>query len=107
MSRVKICGLSRPEDIRFVNEAAPDFCGFVIGVPSSRRNVTAEQLGRLREYLADEICPVGVFVNADPVLAAGLLNSGVIQAAQEKSLTGNSSTAGKREPGVRTFWQED
>ena len=40
MSKIKICGLSRPCDIDYVNEAKPDFCGFIIGVPKSRRNVT-------------------------------------------------------------------
>ena len=43
-TRIKICGLSRMEDIGYANEALPDYCGFVIGVPSSRRNVTVEQL---------------------------------------------------------------
>ena len=39
-TRIKICGLSRMEDIGYANEVLPDYCGFVIGVPSSRRNVT-------------------------------------------------------------------
>ena len=30
MTKVKICGLSRPCDIKYVNEAKPDFCGFII-----------------------------------------------------------------------------
>ena len=29
MTRIKICGLSRPCDIEYVNEAKPDFCGFL------------------------------------------------------------------------------
>ena len=43
MVKIKICGLSRTEDIAAVNEARPDYCGFVIQVPSSRRNVTEEE----------------------------------------------------------------
>lgn len=81
-TRIKICGLSRMEDIDYVNEAQPDYCGFVIGVPESRRNVTAEQLVRLRQRLSDQICPVGVFVNAVPEFIAELLNDGAIDAAQ-------------------------
>ena len=54
-TKIKICGLSRAEDIRYVNEARPDYCGFVIGVPKSRRNVTEEQLRRLRRGLREEI----------------------------------------------------
>lgn len=81
-TRIKICGLSRMEDIGYVNEALPDYCGFVIGVPTSRRNVTVEQLVSLKERLSDRICPVGVFVNADQELVAELLNGGVIDIAQ-------------------------
>ena len=81
-TRIKICGLSRVEDIGYVNEALPDYCGFVIGVPSSRRNVTVEQLVSLKERLSDRICPVGVFVNAEQELVAELLNVGVIDIAQ-------------------------
>ena len=29
-TKIKICGLFRPEDIEAVNEAEPDFVGFVI-----------------------------------------------------------------------------
>ena len=79
---IKICGLSRMEDIDYVNEARPDYCGFVIGVPASRRNVTVTQLARLRQRLSEQICPVGVFVNAVPEFIAELLNDGVIDAAQ-------------------------
>ena len=81
-TKIKICGLSRAEDICYVNEARPDYCGFVIGVPKSRRNVTEEQLRRLRRGLQEGITPVGVFVNADPRLVAKLLEEGLIDAAQ-------------------------
>lgn len=81
-TRIKICGLSRMDDIDYVNEAQPDYCGFVTGVPSSRRNVTAAQLISLRKRLSEQICPVGVFVNAVPELIAELLNDGLIDAAQ-------------------------
>ena len=43
MTKIKICGLSRPEDVEAVNEAKPDFCGFVVGYPKSRRSVTPER----------------------------------------------------------------
>ena len=82
MTKIKICGLSRPEDITYVNEAKPDYCGFVIHVPKSRRNVLPGELITLREKLAEGICPVGVFVNEDPKLVARLLNDGTIHIAQ-------------------------
>lgn len=82
MTRIKICGLTRPEDIEAVNEAQPDYCGFIIEVPWSKRNVSADQLRSLRKGLSDQISPVGVFVNAPCELAAELLNDGSISAAQ-------------------------
>ena len=82
MTKIKICGLSRPEDIDYVNEACPDYCGFVIGVPSSRRNVSVETLYCLRRRLSGAVKAVGVFVNAEAELPARLLQDGVNSAAQ-------------------------
>lgn len=82
MTKIKICGLRRPEDIAYVNEARPDYCGFVIDVPFSSRSISPEELSRLRESLDDSIHPVGVFVNAPPELVAGLLKENVIRTAQ-------------------------
>ena len=47
MTKIKICGLRRPEDIAYVNEAKPDFAGFIIDVPKSRRNVPRKKSGSL------------------------------------------------------------
>ncbi len=81
-TKIKICGLSRPCDIDYVNEQQPDFIGFVINFPKSRRNVTPQQAVDLRERLRDGILPVGVFVNEKVETIAELLNSGVISLAQ-------------------------
>lgn len=62
MNRIKICGLRREEDIRFANEIRPDFVGFVFA--PSRRRVTLEEAGYLREILRPDIPAAGVFVNA-------------------------------------------
>ena len=82
MTKIKLCGMSRMEDIAAVNEIRPDFCGFVIEVPKSRRNVSAVQAEALSAALDSGIVPVGVFVNAPVDLVADLLNRGVIGAAQ-------------------------
>ena len=81
-TRIKIRGLTRPEDIQAVNQAKPDFAGFIVEFPKSRRNVTVEQLKAFREELDDSILPVGVFVNAPVELPAQLLNEGTIALAQ-------------------------
>lgn len=78
--RIKICGLFRREDIEYVNEALPDYIGFVFA--RSRRQVTAEQAEKLRKNLESGIQTVGVFVNAPMEDAASLLKNGVIDIAQ-------------------------
>lgn len=80
--RIKICGLSRAEDIAYVNEAGPDFCGFIVNVPKSIRNVTPEQVRRLRKELAPEIVPVGVFRDEPIETVVSLLEDGTIAMAQ-------------------------
>lgn len=82
MTRIKICGLTRPEDVRYVNTAKPDWCGFILNFPSSRRNVTPEQARALRAGLDPDIRPVGVFVDRPAEEVAALLNSGIISVAQ-------------------------
>ena len=82
MTRIKICGLTRPEDVRYVNTAKPDWCGFILNFPSSRRNVTPVQARALRAGLDQDIRPVGVFVDRPVEEVAALLNSGVISVAQ-------------------------
>ena len=81
-TKIKICGLSRPEDIEAVNEVKPDYAGFVVEVPKSRRNVSVQQLRRLTALLDHGIVSVGVFVNAPVELIVGLLQDGVLAMAQ-------------------------
>lgn len=80
--KIKICGLSRPEDVAYVNEARPDFCGFVINVPKSIRNVSADQMRALVKELAPGIIPVGVFRDEPLESVAALLEEGKIRMAQ-------------------------
>ncbi len=82
MTRIKICGLTRPEDVDAVNAARPDFCGFIVDFPKSRRNVSHAQLRALRERLDGAVVPVGVFVDAPPKVVAALQNDGTITVAQ-------------------------
>ena len=81
MTRIKLCGLSRPCDIEAANRLGPEYVGFVFA-PKSRRYVTDEQAAELKKLLAPGIRAVGVFVNEAPIRVANLLNSGVIHMAQ-------------------------
>ena len=61
-TKIKICGLSRMEDIEAVNEACPDYCGFIINYPPSKRNISVDQLAELKKILRKEMKAVGVIV---------------------------------------------
>ena len=39
MTKIKICGLFREQDIEYVNEALPDYAGFILHFPKSHRNI--------------------------------------------------------------------
>jgi len=81
MSKVKICGLTRFEDVRAVNAVLPDFCGFVFA-EGSRRRVDAKLAAALRAELDPRVEAVGVFVNQDPEWIAELYGQGIIKIAQ-------------------------
>lgn len=70
-TKIKICGLFRDCDIDYVNQAKPDYIGFIIGFPKSHRNITNEQVANFKAKLDTSIKSVGVFVNAtiDEILA--------------------------------------
>ncbi len=65
MSMIKICGLFRPCDIDYVNEAGPDYIGFILHFPKSHRNISEVEAAALRSRLKEGIKAVGVFVDRD------------------------------------------
>lgn len=82
MTKIKICGLSRPCDIESVNEAKPDFCGFIINVPKSKRNVSPDTVRQLVKNLSPDVKPAGVFVNAPMDEIAALTEDGTLAYVQ-------------------------
>ena len=64
---VKICGLQTEEDIEAVNDALPDYAGFVFD-STRRRYISPQDAGRLCKRLDGRITPVAVFVNASEQL---------------------------------------
>lgn len=80
--RVKLCGLRRPQDVEAANEARPDYVGFVVDFPRSRRSVSASELATLSRLVHPEIRRVGVFVDKPVEAIAELFESGAIDVAQ-------------------------
>jgi len=60
--RVKICGLTREEDLAVAVAAGADAVGFIVGVPSSPRNLTLERAEML-------LSQVPIFVDSVVVMA--------------------------------------
>lgn len=80
MTRIKICGLTRPEDIEAVNDYLPDYIGFVFA--QSRRQVDETTAMALKCRLDARIAAVGVFVNEDISRIVRLCRVGVIDFVQ-------------------------
>ena len=80
MTKIKICGLFLPRDIGFVNEALPDYVGFVFA--NSRRGIDEKTAAKFRKQLSPAIRSVGVFVNAPIERILRLYDSGTIDIAQ-------------------------
>ena len=78
---VKVCGLRTADDAEAVNEAGPDMAGFVFYGPS-RRCIDRELAIELRRILNPSIATVGVFVDEDPRVIAGLVEDRIISVVQ-------------------------
>ncbi len=89
MTKIKLCGLRRPEDIEAANGLLPDYVGFVFA-KKSKRYISFEEADRLKKLLDPRVKAVGVFVDEDKETVARLLNKGTIDMAQ---LHGNEDEA--------------
>lgn len=80
MTKIKICGLSRPEDINTANELAPDYVGFVFA--KSHRQVNEQQAIKLKELLHPSVKTVGVFVNSSLTEISNVVQDGSVDIIQ-------------------------
>ncbi|MBQ1490884.1 MAG: phosphoribosylanthranilate isomerase, partial [Blautia sp.] len=82
MARIKICGLSRLEDVEVVNEILPEYAGFIINYPKSIRSLNPLQVKELCCHLDKKVRAVGVFVDSPIELPLRMLREGTIDLAQ-------------------------
>lgn len=80
--KVKLCGMFRDCDIDFVNEAKPDYIGFIVMFPKSHRNIDLETALRLKKRLSPDIKSVAVSVDAPAERLAEFANSGAAELLQ-------------------------
>ena len=71
--RVKICGVTRPEDAREAVAAGADALGFVFA-PRSRRVLDAERAAGLVRGVPAFVCRVGLFMDQDFEEIRGILD---------------------------------
>ena len=64
MTKIKICGLKRQEDIEIVNKYKPDYVGFILAY-DKKRTISIEKLKELYNMLDHNILAVGVFLDQD------------------------------------------
>lgn len=80
VTKLKICGIRRLEDVALLNEIKPDFAGFVFA--DSKRQVTFTEAKTLRQYLNKDIQTIGVFVDAEISFITSLVEEGIIDGIQ-------------------------
>jgi phosphoribosylanthranilate isomerase len=103
MTKVKVCGLTREQDVRLCCEMKVDFMGFIFHEPSPR-NVDPE-------FAARAHCPtaakVGVFVRQTPAQIRKIMDRCHLDYAQ---LHGDQTPEDCREVGsdrvIKTLWPE-
>ena len=104
MTKIKLCGLTQPEDIAAANALKPEYIGFVFA-PKSRRAVSREKAAELRAQLSPEIQTVGVFVNEAPETVARLLNEDLLDIAQLHGQEDAAYIARLRSLTPKPLWQ--
>jgi len=78
--KIKICGLKNSVDVDYVNEAMPDYIGFVFA--ESKRRISPQVAAEFKNRLSPKITAVGVFVNTEISSISQLYSNGVINVAQ-------------------------
>ena len=75
MTKIKICGITRPEEILYLNEEKVDHAGFVI-YEKSKRYITVNRAEKIAENLDAGIKKVAVTVSPDVSLLHDIESSG-------------------------------
>ncbi len=79
--QVKICGLTRPEDVRCVADCGAEFAGFIL-YEKSKRYVEPSRLRDLTRLLPESVTKVGVVVNASLAFVREALELGGLDIIQ-------------------------
>ncbi len=81
MTKIKICGLKRIEDVSYVNKFLPDYVGFILS-DGYKRSIDFDLAMKLKAKLDKRIKVVGVFVDDDIEKIKSYYNKGVFDIVQ-------------------------
>ncbi len=81
MTKIKLCGITREEDIDVVNEILPDYIGFVFA-KKSKRFISYDMAKKLKSKLNPTVKAVGVFVNENIENIIYLVENNIIDLVQ-------------------------
>ena len=103
-TRIKICGLTREQDVDAAVAAGADAIGFVL-YPNSPRAVTVERAAELARRLPPFVTPVLLFVNAsatDVIAACAMIAGATVQFHGDESPQDcQAATQNSRRPWLR------
>ena len=105
MTKIKICGLTRERDIDYVNQYLPDYAGFILNFPRSRRSLSPEKAEGLVRLLNPGIQAVGVIVDQPLEQAIGLLKLGFLDALQLHGSEDEAYIRALKEATGRPVWK--
>lgn len=63
MTKIKICGLTTPQEAEWVSKAQADYAGMVLFFPKSKRNITIDRAKEIMKSLSPKIKKVAVVVS--------------------------------------------
>lgn len=99
-TRVKICGLTREEDVEAAVGCGADACGFILA-PSPRR-VSLERAAELAALVPPPVARIGVFVDAEPDLVEEAVRRCRLSAVQFSGAEPPERCAGVSVPAIKT-----
>lgn len=109
--KIKICGLTSPEEAAYLNKNHVDFAGMVLFFPKSRRNISMEQAKEIIKSLDSAIKSVAVVVSPTNEQVCQIADAGFdyiqIHGAIPDSTnpyTTNPDSTGEADSTAKTSW---
>ncbi|RMG59909.1 MAG: phosphoribosylanthranilate isomerase [Deltaproteobacteria bacterium] len=105
MFRVKICGITDPDDLRMVEEAGADAAGFVF-FRRSKRYVDFEHCREIIRKASPKLLTVGVFVNTPADIINRVASIAGISAVQLSGFETDETVKAVELPTIKVFRPE-